>query len=187
MSTEADAEMREEYDFSGGVRGRHAGRFSAAGRQDLLRQAAGQDVQVWTTHALMEVQRFEAGLFTWLHLAVGSSAEVALQEVATLGHRLDDLLRAIPAAGELEPDLRLVITERSWLLHRSGDELRKALAAPEGATPLLQRLRALTELAKSARVRFERLTAGELAGRGWSAQEIDRGSRRAEELWKSAA
>lgn len=186
MSTEADPVMREEYDFSGGVRGRHAARFSAEGRQELLRRAAWQDVQVWTTHALVEVQQLEAALFACLHLVLGASPETALHEVATPGHRVDDILRATAAAGELGSDLRRVLSERHWLMHHSSDDLREALAAPEGATPLLQRLRTLTALAASARLRIERLTDGHLVQQGWSPQEIHSGSQRARAMWKAA-
>jgi len=49
--------MRDEYDFSAAVRGRHAGRLTVRERGELLQRSAVQDVQTWIISALVEVQR----------------------------------------------------------------------------------------------------------------------------------
>ncbi|MBD0320451.1 MAG: hypothetical protein ICV87_08965, partial [Gemmatimonadetes bacterium] len=181
MKREADFEMRPEYDFSGGRRGRHAARFSPAEREELVSEAAIRDAQNWTASALLRVQELEAALFAYLVLAEKRSPEEAGSEAVTLldGRELLGLGRVLSSLRdrglllrELDERLTFVAKERNWLLHRSGIESQAALSAPEKALHLLDRLEVLATEASAVKSRIHALVAQHLTADGYSTPEI---------------
>lgn len=190
-----EAEMRDEYDFSRGVRGRHAARFTAQARETLVRSAAAQDVSTWIAKCLSEVQTLELALFLYLYLALDNAPEVAGPQAVTvlegrpsthLGELVADLRLAGVDAGRLEQRFRALAHERSWLVHRSGYQSQAATSSEHGSLPLLQRLESLSEEASALRVELERLVEQELVHRGLSRSEISRRTSEAAERWLAA-
>lgn len=184
MKKEADLEMRQGYDFSGGVRGRHAARFAREERDELVRQAAIQDAQNWTASALLRVQELEAALFTYFVLAENCSPE----EAGSLG--IGRMLSSLRSRGlllkELDERLTFVERERSWLIHRSGLESQAALSAPEKALDLLDRLEALATQASAVKSQIDALVAQHLTADGYSTQEITAKTDETLGLWLAA-
>ena len=173
MKREADFEMRPEYDFSGGVRGRHAALFAREERDELVRQATIQDTQNWTASALLRVQELEAALFAYLVLAEKRSPEEA--EAVTLlgiGQMLSTLRNRGLLLKELDERLTFVAKERNWLIHRSGLESQAARSSPEKALGLLDRLEVLATRASEVKSQVDALVAQHLTAHGYSTQEI---------------
>lgn len=194
MKKEAEIEMRDEYDFSGGVRGRHAARFTASERDALFRRSAGQDLQSWTMLALYEVQALEAALFAFLVIAGTRPADDALAKAAALLDRgearsLTDMLPSARHGGLEEIDGRLtsVAAERAWLVHRSGFVSHAALSEPEKAAALVDRLRRLVREARELEVRIDSLIAQHLSRAGLSEEEASTRRNDLVELWQAAA
>ena len=195
MKREADFEMRPEYDFSGGVRGRHAARFTAEERDELVRRASSQDVQTWTAYSLLQVQELEAALFTYLVLAEKRSPEQAGAEAVTLLNYkapvgLGQVLSSLRSRGlvldELDQRLTFVSRERNWLVHRSGVETQGALAVPEKAVDLLKRLRHLVEEASALTSQITSLVFQHLSDTGLSNHEIRAREDETRGLWLAA-
>jgi hypothetical protein len=196
MRGERDWEMRPEYDFSGGVRGRHAARMTEREKEELLRRAAVQDVQTWIGYALLQVQSLEAALFTFLVLAHDHSPEQAVAKAAALlDARGPDRLRQVVedlrnrglADEELDARFRRVVDERNWLVHRSGYEGQAPLAAAEKTRLLLRRLERISDEARALRTEIDALIEQHLAQGGLSPNEIDRRTGETKDLWLAAA
>jgi hypothetical protein len=175
--------MREEYDFSGGVRGRHAARFTADERSDLFRRAAVEDVQTWMMIALYEVQALEAALFTLLLLAENRPPARALAEAAALVDR-----EAPRSLGE-DLDLRLafVAKERNWLVRRAGFASHAVLAHAEKAPALLARLQHLVAETRELRSHVDALVSQHLSSAGLSMDEVITRRDDAIGVWQDAA
>lgn len=191
MKREADFEMRPEYDFSGGVRGRHAARFTAVERDELVRRATIQDVQNWTANALLQVQELEAALFTYLVLAENRSPQQAGAEAVSLLDPRDvtapgEVLSTLRGHGLLLSRLTFVAKERNWLVHRSGVESQAALSAPEAALELLNRLEHLVAEASSLKAQVATLVSQHLSEDGLSNQEIITKADETRDLWLAA-
>lgn len=194
MKKVAEIEIRDEYDFSGGIRGRHAARFTPTEREDLLRQAAGQDLQTWTMLALYEVQALEAALFSLLVLAADRSPDEALVTAAALINGgepriFDEALSSTRCHGLNEIGRRLasVAAERAWLVHRSGFVSHAALSDPEKATALVGRLQHIAAEARQLKARVDSLVAQHLSHAGLSEEEAITRRNDVIELWQAAA
>lgn len=195
MKKELEFEMRPEYDFSGGVRGRHAARFTGRERDELFRRAAVQDLQTWIAHALLQVQALEAALFTYLVLAQDDSPEQAGVKTTTLfdsgearglKHLMSELRdRGLPE-GELDEKFWRVVNERNWLVHRSGYESQAALSVSQKTLLLLKRLEYMSDEAHALKVQIEHLVQHHLSIRGLSKQEIDKTTDETVGLWLAA-
>jgi hypothetical protein len=194
MKNEAEIEMREEYDFSGGVRGRHAARFTASEREDLCRRAAVEDLQTWTMLALYEVQALEAAFFALLVLADNRSPAEALGAAAALVSggetRISgDVLSSTRRLGldDLNGRLTFVAAERAWLVHRGGYASHAALSDPEKAPAVVDRLQRLGTEARGLKARVESLVAKHLSEAGLSDQEAITRRNDTVDLWQSTA
>ncbi|HEX8363588.1 MAG TPA: hypothetical protein VF613_25935 [Longimicrobium sp.] len=194
MKKEAELEVRDEYDFSGGVRGRHAARFTARERDDLFRRAAVEDVQTWTMISLYEVQALEAAFFGLLVLTENRSPDRAAAESAALltsgeaqplGEELASVLRQ--RVGELDRRLGFVARERNWLVHRGVFEGHSALSHADRAPALLERLQHLVADARELRSHVEALVAQHLSEAGMSAEEAITRRDDTVGLWQAAA
>jgi hypothetical protein len=195
MKREGDAEMRDEYDFSSGVRGRHAARLTVRERGELLRRSTVQDVQIWISYALTEVQRLEATLFSYLVLTRNQRLEQAGPLAAAL---LDD--RALPSVDQVAPVLRTlapldgdfetrfgrVVAGRVWLVRRSGYESQQAMTDHEKTAALLGRLERIVDDASAVKAQIEEALREQLSRTGLSNREIDEKSDKTKELWLAA-
>ena len=189
MKREADFEMRPEYDFSGGARGRHAARFAREERDELVRRAAIQDAQIWTASALLRLQELEAALFAYLVLAENRSPEEAGCEAVKLlgiGPMLSSLHSRGLLLGELDERLTFAANERNWLVHRSGLESRAALSGPGKALDHLDRLEVLAAEASAVKSQIDALVAQHLTAGGYSTQEISAKTDEALGRWLAA-
>jgi hypothetical protein len=195
MKREGDAEMRDEYDFSSGVRGRHAARLTARERGELLRRSTVQDVQIWISYALTEVQGLEAALFSYLVLTRNQRPEQAGRIAAAL---LDDralstvdqvvpvLRNLAPLDGEFESRFGRVVAGRVWLVRRSGYESQQTLTDHEKTATLLGRLERIVDDASTVKARIEEALREHLSRTGLSNREIDEKSDEVKELWLAA-
>ncbi len=127
-----DNDIREEYDFSSAVRGKHAHRFGFSATDEVppwFREAVHYDRQSWVSEALRQTQDLESLLVAYLSLAfqldpreAGESTVDLLEHPSdrTLPRILEDLgssLGSVPQ--DLESRLKRVFQERNWLVHRS--------------------------------------------------------------------
>lgn len=195
MRKNPDFEMREEYDFSGGVRGRHSARMTTQDRNDLFRSAVVQDVQVWIADSLLQLQACEAAVFAYFVLAENDPPEQAGRQAAILFDRreprsLNQLLGGLHNRGisneELEDRFTWLIEERHWLVHRSGYESQSALPLSERTLSLLARLERISSEAHALKIQFDHLVKQHLANNGLSAHEIDQKTDEAASLWLAA-
>src|SRR6185295_2333067 len=170
-------DLRPEYDFSQGTRGKHASRFSVSPEEPApgwLREAIRYDRQAWISEALRRFQELERLLVVYHALAFHLEPADAGKDVS---HLLEDLegkalsrISADLAASSQVPDRELqsslarLFRERHWLVHRSlhqdVDETDREAAG--GFTARLQRLSsetaAMTErLQKLILARFRRI------------------------------
>jgi hypothetical protein len=195
MKKDEHDEILPEYDFSGGVRGRYAARIAESARAELLARSAAQDVQVWLTQALTQVQSVEAGVVAFLALvAEETPAEAGESAALMLEHSNEPLLAAFLTdlrehallAPEFELRLMRVVQERNWLVHRSGLGARTALGEARTILPVLARLEALTDDATFVSRKLRELLEQSLERRGLSRQEIRRKADETIERWIAA-
>jgi hypothetical protein len=125
-------DLRPEYDFSQGTRGKHAARFSVSYEGDApawMREAIRYDRRAWISEALRRFQGLERLLVVYHALAYRLDPTDAGRDVS---HLLEDLegpaLSRITAdlaaqsqtpARDLQSDLDHLFRERHWLVHRS--------------------------------------------------------------------
>jgi len=148
-------DLRPEYDFSQGTRGRHAARFSVSREGTApawMREAIYYDRQAWISEALRCLQELERLLVVYHALAFHREPTEAGKEVSQLledqeGQALGQISADLAASSQASaPDLRSgldrLFRERYWLVHRSlrqqaeGADLKSA----GGFTSRLQRL-----------------------------------------------
>jgi hypothetical protein len=194
MKKEGDAEMRDEYDFSRAVRGRHAGRLTVRERGELLQRSAVQDVQAWISNTLIEVQRLEAALFSYFVLTrhqlpqqAGALAASLLNDDGVVTALSIAGLRVLSSpAGEFEASFGRVIAERAWLVHRSGFECQHARSDQEKTDALLARLERIMDDASAVKAQLEEAVQDYLSRTGLSKEEIDEKTDETKELWLAA-
>ena len=121
-----DDDIRPEYDFSQGVRGKHAARFSTSREEPSpawLRDAIRYDRQAWISEALRRLQELEGLLVVYRALAFHLEPGDAGRDVShLLEEPEDEALKRISAdleASALLPRLDRLFNERQWLIHRS--------------------------------------------------------------------
>lgn len=198
MKKDSDTwEMRKQYDFSGGIRGKYASRFRQRGErwEDLFKPAAAHDAQTWLSYSLLRVQQLEGALVTYLSLAWQESPENAGKKAAALvekttGKMWIRLLTELQQEGlkqaDFEKRLRDVLNERSWLVHRSGFETEAALSNPTDAVALVERFERLAEEAGSLREQIQRLLDQRLHKLGLSSKEIEKRREDVIQRWRAA-
>ena len=195
MKKDPEYEMLPLHDFSGAVRGRVAVRFTPEERDALIRRVATEEVQTWTANCLLQAQKLEVALFTYLVLAEKRSPKEAGAEALTLldcgDHRsvrqmLSSLRGKHPLLGGLAHRLAVFADERNWLVHRSGIESQAALGSADKAADLLDRLEHIAEEATALKSEVEALVAERLLEDGLSNQEIVTRQDEAYDLWLAA-
>jgi hypothetical protein len=196
MKKDAELEMRAEYDFTKAAPGRHAPRFGAREREDLITDAASRDVRTWLSYSLLHVQALEAALFSYLFLAEERTPEDANEEATALFEGrsedgLSGLLNRLRNRGcgdsEFERRLRLVIAERNWLVHRGGLESQHADSSSGPPLALITRLQHIAREAEALKDQFEGFVQGCLADNGLSRSEIGQKADEATALWLASA
>ena len=126
------SDLRPEYDFSQGTRGRHAARFSTSREGPAptwMREAIRYDRQAWISEALRRFQELERLLVVYHALAFHLEPADAGKAVSHLledpdGEALSRISADLAAksrspARELQSGLSRLFRERHWLVHRS--------------------------------------------------------------------
>lgn len=195
MLKDTEIDMREEYSFAGGVRGRYAGRFTPHEREELIRRSALHDVQLWIARALLQVQSLEASLVAYLVLAWGESPEGASQKVPTLFDRsatsmlrrlLEDANEFGLSADEMQARFLQVRQERNWLVHRGSFQTHAVATQVTDLLPFIRRLEQLSAEASSLEQELNGMLEAHLARTGLSPREINRKADDVRTQWLAA-
>ena len=191
MRVEHEDEMRPEYDFPAGVRGKYAGRWTAEQRDQLLRNSSLGSVQTVGGYALEQLQALEASLFTYLMLAGNESVQSATRRTTELlqaeGPRpLSEFVEGEDGSAPLEKTLvfrlKKLADERDWLiLPRS-----ESYSGPGSMRPVLDRLEAIHAEAQELRTCVDGLIERHLLGGAMTMKEIERKTEETARLWRAA-
>lgn len=177
-------ELQDEYDFSRGVRGKHAGRFSFAPADEppsWLRDAAHYDGQSWMSETLRRAQDLEGLFVAFLVLSshlepaeAGDQVAESLEQpnLGALRRVLEELGNgpiAVPAnlMGRLED----VVRRRNWLVHKSL-QLRAAGMEPDSLREFVMRLQQLSRDLASLHALLEELMKARLLQQGMTEPEF---------------
>jgi len=191
-------ELRPEYDFSQGTRGKHAARVSASRKEPApgwLREAIRYDKQAWISEALRRFQELEKLLVVYHALAFHLEPAEAGKDVS---HLLEDLdgealtrITADLAASSQGPDRELqsalnqLFRERNWLVHRSlhqqVDEADFKVAG--GFTARLQRLSSETAAMTE---RLQKLILARFRRTGMTQTDFERKAESVTQQWLAA-
>ena len=191
-------DLRPEYDFSQGTRGKHAARFSAPPGGPMpswLREAIRYDKQAWISEALRRFQGLERLLVVYHALAFHLAPADAGNDVSHLLEALDrealsrisaDLAASSQApARELQSGLDRLFRERNWLVHRSlhqqADEAD--LKAAGGFTARLQKLSSETAAMTE---QLQELILARFARIGMTPAEFERKAETVTQQWLAA-
>lgn len=187
-------DMRPEYDFSRGVRGKHVDRFVVTGRgrpPAWYREAVLFDRHAWIGEALRQVQLLEGILVTYLCLAfdiepreAGKSVVAGLEGrqrggLSRILEDLEDLAEA--SAPDLESRLEEALRERDWLVHRSLHDWGSGDLESTGA--LVLRLQALVKSAATVSDELRRLMKERFLDDGMTQAEYERRSSEVLRRW----
>lgn len=195
MRREKDSEMRKEYRFAGGTRGRISGRFTAEEGTQLVDKASRQDLHTWIAHALLKLQALEASLVTYAALGWQEPLDKAAEYAAgalepgedSFSKRLQsDSDEQLRTGKHLSERLREISRERSWLVHRGSFESH--LSGPRFADvlPFIRRLEALAGEAEAIADDLASVLHRRLSKAGLSENEIKRRSDEVVSRWLAA-
>ncbi len=191
MKVDHEDDILPEYELSGGVRGRYAGRLTPSERAGSERRAWVEMVNELSSYTLQQVEELETVLFTFFVLAGHQPVQNAARHAATL---LDPEQDGKPAqvvqesrqTGLADPallnQLQAIAGQRAWVEHpfpSSGDDR-------ESLKPVLARLEAIYDEVRSLKARVALLVEQHLAGAGLSPQEIERRTEETAKLWLAA-
>ncbi|MBI4409196.1 MAG: hypothetical protein HY561_05780 [Gemmatimonadetes bacterium] len=191
----SDNDLRPEYDFSGGVRGKYAEAYAKRvrfpGQSGLTLRL---DVEAWLGHALTQAQALEATLVAYVALAHARSPQRAGKEVAALVEvGRSPLWRSFLADirryrfdSELASGLRDFFKERDWLVHRSWFEYGGAELSAGSANRLANRLERFARKAALLEQTCYEFLLKILTERGMSEQEVARRAAAVRERWLAA-
>lgn len=191
-------DLRPEYDFSQGTRGKHAAKFSAPRDEPApawMRDAIRYDRQAWISEALRRLQELERLLVVYHALAFQLDPAEAGRDVSHLLEELDhEALSRISAdlatnsqspADELQSGLSRLFRERNWLVHRSlHQQMDEAdLKAAGGFTARLQRLSSETAAMIE---QLQRLILDRFRRVGMTQSEFERKAESVTQQWLAA-
>jgi hypothetical protein len=191
MRAEHDDEMRPEYDFSNGVRGKYAGRWTPEQREQLHRESSLASVRTVGGYALEQVQALEAALFTHLVLAGRQSVLSATRRTTELFQAdgpgpLSEIVAGEDGAALLDEALVLrlkaLAADRDWLVLPR----EEVYTGPGSMLPVLDRLEAIYLEAKELRKIVDGVIERHLLGDGMTRQEIERKTEETARLWLAA-
>lgn len=191
-------DIRPEYDFSKGVRGKHAARFAVSQGKTppaWMRDAIHYDQRAWISEALRRTQELETLLVAYLALAFHLDPTDAGRDVS---HLLEDpegeamkrvtadlAARALSPAGDLRLRLDRLFQERNWLVHRS---LRQQAedASPKAAGQFTERLQKLAAEAASMTENLRPLILARFVRAGMTQIEFERKAKDIIQRWLAA-
>jgi hypothetical protein len=189
--------LRPEYDFSPGIRGKHAARFSVSPGEPApvwLRDAIRYDRQAWISEALRRSQELEGLLVVYLALAFHLEPGDAGRDVS---HFLEDpeeeALKRISAdleadgraLGDLRSGLDRLVNERLWLVHRSLHQ-PEAEANPRAAGRLTARLQQLSAETAAMTERLRQLILAKFMRAGMTQTEFEERAESVLQQWLAA-
>jgi hypothetical protein len=191
MKAEDDDEMLPEYDFSDGVRGVFAGRWTPEEREAILRDGAIGTVRELAGYGEKEMRRLEAALFTLLVLAGDEPLQKAESHAAAL--LSPNRVRALDALVEEARDeslldgrfaarIRRIAEAREWLVQPRTEPY----TGPGSLNGVADRLDAICAETKALRMRVDTLIENHLARNGFSEQEIEQKTEETAKLWLAA-
>ncbi len=179
-------EIRPVYDFSQGVRGKHAARFSVPPDEPppaWMGDAIRYDRLAWVSEALRRTQELEGLLVVYLALAFRLEPIDAGRDVS---HLLEDpegeAFRRVSAGleadtrsanGDLRRRLDYLIDERHWLVHRSLHEPVEE-ATPKAAGRFTARLQELSSDAAALTEELRQLIVAKFVSAGMTRNEFER-------------
>lgn len=181
MSKETEPDMLPEYDLAGGERGKYADRFEED-REGFLNAAAAMDRKAWLALSLQSVQQLEGNLVAYWSLALGEGPEAAGRTVSALLELFDagalerlrrDLDEHTTVTDAFHEDLRELISDRSWLIHRS-------FHAPSAA-----RLESISDRSKRLSDEILRLLLERCSSKGMDARDVAARTNEVVEEWAS--
>jgi hypothetical protein len=190
-------DIRPEYDFSQGIRGKHAARFAVPRGEATpawLRDAIRYDRQAWISEALRRSQELEGLLVVYLALAFHREPSDAGRDVS---HFLEDpeeeALRRISAdleagvspAGDLRPGLDRLFNERLWLVHRSLHQQENE-ANSRAAGSLTARLQKLSAETAAMTERLRQLILAKFMRAGMTQTEFEQKAESVLQQWLAA-
>jgi hypothetical protein len=191
-------DLRSEYDFSQGTRGKHAERFSASREEPApgwLREAIRYDKQAWISEALRRFQELERLLVVYHALAFHLEPADAGKDVSHLLEDLDgealsrisaDLAASSQArARELQSDLDRLFRERHWLVHRSFHQHADE-ADWKAAGGFTARLQSLSSETATMTERLQKLILARFTRTGMTQTEFERKAESVTQQWLAA-
>jgi hypothetical protein len=184
---QADDDMLPEYDFSNGIRGAFAGRWTEEQRAQILRDAIEGSARTWYRFALERVRALEAALFTH---NVFTARHLRVRELGPSDTRAFRAL--VRLAAELEPDaLPQAIRERlsdlavecHWAYWHGHEG---TVGGPAERLAHVQRLERLGREAEALVPKVNASIQQHLARSGFSEQEIEQRTEETARLWLAA-
>jgi hypothetical protein len=184
--------MLPEFDFSNGVRGAFANRWTPEEREAILRDSAYGSVRTMTQYAGEQVQALEAALFSYLVLAGNETSHQAANTAAgLLRHHTPSARPTMLECGNgsagfdasLAERLRRLASEREWLLSQPP---LQPYAGPGSFKHIVERLHAIYNEARALKAQVDEFIENSLARSGLSEQEIERKTEETARLWLAA-
>lgn len=186
MKKEADDfELREEYDFSAGVRGKYADRVQEGVRlPGVDRHGPDElDYRVWHSRAIGGIQAVEHALALFLLVSSGADAATARRTAWEVVVNPREAWRAFERAfGPLFPDstlperLRRLFVERAWWVHHVSPGVSETSEAGAVSLEELEDLEDLESFCERSRAAYSELldiTRKRLKERGAPADRLD--------------
>lgn len=198
-------DLRPEYDFSQGIRGKHAARFSTVPPEGSrgedapppawLRDAIRYDRQAWISEALRRSQELEGLLVAYLALAFHLDPTDAGRDVSSLledpeGEALERIsadlkARALSPAGDLRRRLDRLFDERNWLVHRSLHQQAEE-ATPSAAGRFTARLQKISSEAAALTEQLRQLIHAKFVRAGMAESEFEQKAEIVIQEWLAA-
>jgi hypothetical protein len=186
-----DDEEMPEFDFSNGVRGAFANRWTPEEREAILRDSAYGTVRAMTQYAGEQLQALEAALFTYLVLAANETSHQAANTAAGLlkphASSVSPPLKVRGIGSAFDADfasrLNKLASEREWLENQPP---LAPYAGPGSFKAVVDRLKAIYDEARALKARVDELIQAHLARNGLSEQEIERKTEETARLWLAA-
>lgn len=181
MSRDTEQDMLPEYDFSGGVRGKYAGRFNE-NRDEFLSAAAALDRQAWLAHSLLAIQQLEANLVAYWSLALDERPVAAGKTVSALLELLNpkalrklerDLNKYTSVSSAFHENFHQLIEDRNWLVHHSFH------------SPSPSRLESISDRSRELSDEIYKLLLERCTSKGMDPTEVTARTREVVEEWAS--
>ena len=179
-----------EYDFSNGVRGVFAGRWTEEQKAQILRDSIEGSARAWHEFAAKRVQTLESALFGYLVLAAApyrpanlSALSADAPPFSTLAELIAALRRCTRFGAELDSRFEALEVEARWAAAYGAEG---AEGTPAQRLAHMERLERIGREAEALAAAVEKLVQEHLARSGMSQQEIERKTEETAKLWLAA-